>query len=169
MSEPIRERLAEAVARLERTQQAVAAAESRLRGAAVTVRSGDRSVEVTVNAQGQLSDLRFLDGKYRTMGAVQLAAAVLDAARQGQAEMARTVLDTFQPLSETVGDRPRIEGSGVDWGQVFGPLLDSAGLGAAGTGRGGGSRRLRDEITEDGEDGEAAASSPRTGGRTKGQ
>ncbi|MFE0423170.1 YbaB/EbfC family nucleoid-associated protein [Streptomyces sp. NPDC058953] len=165
MSEPIRERLAEAVARLERTQRAVADAERRLRGAAVTVRSGDRSVEVTVNAQGQLADLRFLDGKYRTMGAAQLSAAVIEAARQGQAEMARTVLDTFQPLSETVGDQPRIEGSGVDWGEVFGPLLDSAERGPAGAGRGGASDRLRDEITEDGEEG---APVPRPGDRKKG-
>ncbi|MEW1550896.1 YbaB/EbfC family nucleoid-associated protein [Streptomyces tsukubensis] len=150
MNEPIQERLAKAVAGLERTRQAVAAAEERLRGADITVRSGDRSVEVTVNAQGQLVDVRFLDGRYRTMGAPQLTAAVLEAARQAQAEMARTVLDTFRPLSETVGGRPHIEGSGVDWGDVFGPLLDTVERGSAG--RGGASDRLRDEITEDGED-----------------
>ncbi|QDY80310.1 YbaB/EbfC family nucleoid-associated protein [Streptomyces qinzhouensis] len=164
MTEPIQERLAEAVARLEQTQRAVAAAEQRLRGAGVTVRSRDRSVEVTVDSRGQLADVRFLDGKYRTMGASQLTAAVLEAARQGQAEMARTVLDTFQPLSEAVGGRPRIEGSGVDWGQVFGPLVETVERGAAG--RGGTSHRLRDAITEDGDE---TGPVTRTEDRKKGQ
>ncbi|MFI1829722.1 YbaB/EbfC family nucleoid-associated protein [Streptomyces sp. NPDC020412] len=163
MNEPIQERLAKAVARLEQTRQAVAAAEQQLRSSSVTVRSRDRSVEVTVNSQGHLTDLRFLDGKYRTMGSAQLAAAVIEAARQGQAEMARTVLDAFQPLSETVGDRPHIEGSGVDWGNVFGPLLETVERGGAGRGA---SDRLRDEITEDGDEGGPAA---RPEDRRKGQ
>ncbi|MCX4966941.1 YbaB/EbfC family nucleoid-associated protein [Streptomyces sp. NBC_00654] len=164
MSEPIQERLAEAVARLEQTQRAVAAAERRLQSSSVTVRSRDRSVEVTVNSQGHLSDVRFLDGKYRTMGASQLAAAVVEAARQGQAEMARTVLHTFQPLSETVGGRPHIEGSGVDWGDIFGPLLETVRQGAAG--RGGASDRLRDAITEDDEE---SSDAPRPEDRKKEQ
>lgn len=164
MNEPIQERLAKAVAQLEQTRQAVAVAEQRLRASSVTVRSRDRSVEVTVNSQGHLADLRFLDGKYRTMGPTQLAAAVIEAARQGQAEMARTVLDVFQPLSETVGDRPHVEGSGVDWGNVFGPLLETVERGGAA--RGAASDRLRDEITEDGEEGGPEA---RPEDRKKGQ
>ncbi|ANW21398.1 YbaB/EbfC family nucleoid-associated protein [Streptomyces clavuligerus] len=164
MSEPIQERLAKAVARLEETRRAVADAERRLRDSSVTVRSRDRSVEVTVDARGRLADVRFLDGKYRTMGASQLAAAVLESARRGQAEMARTVLHTFQPLSETVGDRPHIEGSGVDWGDVFGPLLETV---ERGEGRGGASDWLRDEITD--EDGEEHLPAARPEHRTRGQ
>ncbi|MGW4034157.1 YbaB/EbfC family nucleoid-associated protein [Streptomyces sp. NPDC004838] len=149
MSEPIQERLAKAMAQLEETRQAVAAAEQRLRATSVTMRSRDRSVEVTVDAQGHLADVRFLDGKYRTMGAAQLAASVIEAARQGEAEMARTVMEAFRPLAESTGARPDVEGAGVDWDDVFGPLMESVKRGESA--RRGTDDRLRDEITEDGE------------------
>ncbi|MGW6455757.1 YbaB/EbfC family nucleoid-associated protein [Streptomyces sp. NPDC055078] len=149
MTEPIQVRLANAVARLEQTRQAVAATEERLRAASVTVRSRDRSVEVTVDAQGHLAEVRFLDGKYRAMGAAQLAAAVIEAAREGEAKMARTVMETFRPLADSIGDRPHVEGSRADWDNMFGPLLDSIERGE--TARRGAGDRLRDEITEDGE------------------
>lgn len=151
MTEPIEDRLAKARAHLEETQQAVARAQEQLSTAQATVRSRDRSVEVTVSAQGQLSEVKFLDGKYRTMGAAQLSASVMEAARQAQAEMAQTVLDAFQPLSERPRSlRPHIEGSGVDWDNIFGPLLDTVERGSAA--RRGASDKLRDEITEDTED-----------------
>ncbi|MFF7391176.1 YbaB/EbfC family nucleoid-associated protein [Streptomyces scabiei] len=137
------------MAHLEETQNAVARAKEQLRTASATARSRDRSVEVVVDAQGHLSEMKFLDGKYRTMGAAQLSASVIEAARQAQAEMAQIVLNTFQPLSETAGARPHIEGSGVDWDQIFGPLTETVERGAAA--RRGASDGLRDEITEDGE------------------
>lgn len=147
MPDSMRERLEQAMADLERTQNAVAHANEELRSASVTVRSKDRSVEATVGPQGELTKLRFLDGKYRTMGAEQLAAAVLEAAGQGRAQMAKKVLDTFQPLSEqAAGDLPQLAGSGIDWERIFGPLEHTA-SGSASAPRGG--SRLRDEIHED--------------------
>ncbi|KAF2775043.1 YbaB/EbfC family nucleoid-associated protein [Streptomyces sp. OM5714] len=147
MNEPINERLAKAMARLEETRNAVKSAEDRLRSVTATARSGDRSVEITVNAQGHLAEVRFLDGKYRTLGAAQLAASVVEASRRAQADMAQKVLDEFRPLSETQGERPHVEGSGVDWDDIFGPLLHTVERGR--NVRPGVSDRLRDEITED--------------------
>src|SRR4051794_38583986 len=106
MAESIKDRLAKAVANLKETQKAVTQAQEQLSTASATVRSRDRSVEVTVNSQGHLSEVKFLDGKYRTMGAAQLSAAVTEAAQRAQAEMAQKVLDAFQPLSERQGVRP---------------------------------------------------------------
>ncbi|NJQ02995.1 YbaB/EbfC family nucleoid-associated protein [Streptomyces zingiberis] len=154
MSDSIEDRLAKAVAHLEATKQAAARAQEQLSQASVTVRSRDRSVEVTVNAQGGLGEVKFLDGKYRTMGAAQLSASVMEATRQAQAEMARTVMETFRPLSETEGDRPYIEGSGIDWDDLFGPLM--ATVEEAETGRPSASDKLRDEIIEDGDSGNGA-------------
>ncbi|MGO4750479.1 YbaB/EbfC family nucleoid-associated protein, partial [Streptomyces sp. 2MCAF27] len=94
MKDSIKDRLAKAVANLEETQMAVARAREQLSVASATVRSRDRSVEVTVNSQGQLSEVKFLDGKYRAMGAAQLSASVIEAAQQAQAEMAQMVLNT---------------------------------------------------------------------------
>jgi DNA-binding protein YbaB len=150
-SESIKERLAKARADLEKTEKAVARAQEELSTASATVRSRDRTVEVTVNAQGQLSDVKFLDGKYRNMGAAQLSASLIEAARQAQAQMAQTVLNSFQPLSDVVGDMPRIEGMDVNWGKIFGPL--TATVERASAQRRGAGDGLRDEIDEDGEKG----------------
>ncbi|WP_406263340.1 YbaB/EbfC family nucleoid-associated protein (plasmid) [Streptomyces chartreusis] len=147
MKDSISDRLAKAVVDLQETTSAVAHAQEQLRTTSVTVRSRDRSVEVTVNAQGHLSEVKFLDGKYRSMGAVQLSASLLEAAQQAQAEMAQLVLDAFQPLSERADGLPYVEGSGVDWGEIFGPLTETVERGAGA--RRGVSDKLRDEIADD--------------------
>ena len=157
MTESMQERLAAAMAELKRTQVAVAQAEESLRAAATKVRSRDRSVEVTVGPQGELTHIRFLDGKYRNMGSAQLSAAVLDAVQEGRAQMARLVLDAFQPLSERSGGLPEVTGSEIDWERVFGPLQATAAEGTPGRTGGG---RLRDEIHED-----ADESGPHSPGR----
>ncbi|MEU3919047.1 YbaB/EbfC family nucleoid-associated protein [Streptomyces sp. NPDC029004] len=157
MTESMQERLASAMAELKRTQVAVAQAEESLRAAATKVRSRDRSVEVTVGPQGELTHIRFLDGKYRNMGSAQLSAAVLDAVQEGRAQMARLVLDAFQPLSERSRGLPEVTGSEIDWERIFGPLQATAAEGTPGRTGGG---RLRDEIHED-----ADESGPRSPGR----
>jgi hypothetical protein len=145
------ERLAKARAELEATRAAVAQTEQRLRQESATVLSRDRSVEVTVGPQGELTQLKFLDGKYRTMGAAQLAATVLEAVQQGRAQMARRVMDAFQPLAARHTREPGTDpGMDVDWEKIFGPLAAAA---EPGRGRRSAGDRLRDEIEEDGSHG----------------
>lgn len=157
-------KLAEAMAELTAVQEAVARAESELSRATATVRSRDRVVEITVGPQGELTGLRFLDGKYRSMPGPQLASSILEAVQEGRAQMARKVMDTFAPLTERQGAGAGISGvsgvsgasgaSGVsgidiDWERMFGSALDPEG----GSGYGRPSRdRLRDEIHEDPDD-----------------
>jgi hypothetical protein len=142
------ERLAKARAELEATRAAVAQTEQRLRQESTTVLSRDRSVEVTVGPQGELTQLKFLDGRYRTMGAAQLAASVLEAVQQGRAQMARQVMEAFQPLAARHIARPdAAPGTGIDWERIFGPLAAAA---EPERGRRAVGDRLRDEIEEDG-------------------
>jgi multidrug efflux pump subunit AcrA (membrane-fusion protein) len=160
MSESMGERVAEARAQLEATRAAVARARAELGSASTTARSKDRSVEVTVGPQGELTRLKFLDGKYQTMEAAQLAASVLEAAGKGRAAMARRVMDTFSAVSPPDENAANIPGYNPDWEQIFGPAL-SAGQRARNAGSARPSRRsgrpsgagLRDEIVEDGNDG----------------
>ena len=150
--DPLVERLAKARADLEETQRAAARAQAQLSTASATARSRDGSVEVLVNAQGQLGEVKFLNGKYRTMGAAQLSASLLEAAGQAHAQMARMVLETFQPLADkTQENMPVIEGMDFDWGRVFGPLVSTVERGT--TSRRKASDGLRDEIDEDAERG----------------
>ena len=146
--ESIEQRLAKAVAELEATEAAVARAEGELAHAESTVRSADRAVEVTVSAQGDLRALTFLDDKYKTMPAGQLAASVLEAVQEARARMARHVMATFEPFTKANPEAPEITGFDVDWNKIFGPGVLEGPKG----GRRRGAGRLRDEISEDPED-----------------
>lgn len=147
---PYEQRLAEAIAELESTRAAVARAEAELAEAAVTVRSKDRSSEVTVGPQGELTGLRFLEDRYRTMAAGQLAASVLEAVAEARGLMARQVMDAFEPFTRPSTGVPELTGVDVDWARIFGPSVLEDGLG-----RDAGRRRtddIGDEITEDPEE-----------------
>lgn len=157
--EPMDQRVAKAMAELQAVEAAVARAEEDLRNTALTARSRDRTVEVTVGPQGELAGLRFLDGRYRTMTGAQLAASVLEASEQARAEMAYRVREIFEPITRPSGIAPEFGGFDVDWDRILGPAYD-------GTGFGGGrsaSDRLRDEIHDDPDDGRPGA---RGGGRS---
>ncbi|MFB7054889.1 YbaB/EbfC family nucleoid-associated protein [Streptomyces vinaceus] len=147
------QRIAQAMAELEAVQAAVARAEAELGDASVTVRSKDRSVEVTVGPQGELASLRFLGSAYRTMEGAVLAAAVMEAAGEARTRMARQVKDTLEPLTRASSVVPELPGIEVDWGKIFGPDVlgeeDGEDDGSAAARRRRGGRRLRDEIDED--------------------
>ncbi|MFJ4152945.1 YbaB/EbfC family nucleoid-associated protein [Streptomyces galbus] len=152
MDDEILKRLAQAQAEMEATRAAVTRAEQELKRTSVTVISRDRSVEVTVGPQGEISGLQFLDGKYRTMGAPHLAASILEAAGEGRAQMARRVMDAFQPLQQPIPTLPddiaAVPGLDFDWKDIFGPMLDLANTGTQDRSA---TAKLRDEIVEDAE------------------
>ncbi|MER5200535.1 YbaB/EbfC family nucleoid-associated protein [Streptomyces sp. NPDC002755] len=143
--ESVEERLAKALQALESTRAAVADAEQRLREASVTVMSKDRSVEVTVGAQGDLRALRFHDGKYRSMAPAQLSAVLLETIGRARTRMSRQVVDTYRPISENVPRLPGMPGAEIDWERLFGSADDEDGAAARRRQAG----RLRDEIVED--------------------
>ncbi|MGW3622031.1 YbaB/EbfC family nucleoid-associated protein [Streptomyces sp. NPDC000880] len=149
MNESVQQRLAQAMEELKATEAAVAQAEQELRGSSYTVRSRDRSVEVTVDAQGALTGLRFLGGAYRDMGPAELAASVLDAAERARTTMGRHVMRMLGPLTEASPTVPELSGIDVDWVKIFGPgVLEETDDVASRPSQ----RRLRDEINEDGEE-----------------
>ncbi|MFE6904681.1 YbaB/EbfC family nucleoid-associated protein [Streptomyces sp. NPDC057717] len=148
----ISEKLAQAMAELEATQAGVAEAEKELRHVSITVRSKDRAVEATVGAQGELTALRFLDNKYRTMAASELAASVLESVGQAKTQMARRVMETFKPFTEPSTAAPELTGVDIDWAKIFGQdVLEDPQDPRPATRRRRG-RRLRDEINEDTEE-----------------
>ncbi|MFI1401007.1 YbaB/EbfC family nucleoid-associated protein [Streptomyces sp. NPDC020681] len=146
MTESIEKRFADARKELEKAEAAVAKAEAELRASTVVLRSRDRAVEVTVGPQGELAGLRFLDDRYRTMHASQLAASVLEAAGEARAQMSRRVMETFQPLLAGSPAVPEIAGTQIDWENIFG------GIDLRPEAKASGGDRLRDEINEGEED-----------------
>ncbi|MFJ5220805.1 YbaB/EbfC family nucleoid-associated protein, partial [Streptomyces sp. NPDC088354] len=120
MKETIEQRLAQAMADLEATQAAVAEAQRELSSATYTIRSRDRSVEVTVGPQGELAALRFLEDRYRTMPASQLANSVLEAAQEARSMMARQVMEKFEPFTRGSEALAELPGVSIDWANIFG-------------------------------------------------
>ncbi len=148
----IEEQLAKAVEQLRQTEQAAAQAQNQLGAMSETARSRDGSVEVTVSAQGRIEDIRFLDGRHRSMSAEKLSAATMEAADHAQAVMARVVMETLRPLTEladalsaNTSEEGR-EAAADDWARLFAPLEETAARGNVNEARG--SARLRDEIHE---------------------
>ncbi|MDX3329530.1 MULTISPECIES: YbaB/EbfC family nucleoid-associated protein [Streptomyces] len=144
MSESMEKKLSQAMAELSAVQEAVAQAESELSQASATTRSRDRAVEVTVGPQGELTALKFPDNRHQNMTGPQLAASVLEAVQEGRAQMARRVMDVFEPLTRSSGGPTGLRGVDIDWDRAFGSALD----GTDG-GRRRSAARLHDEIHED--------------------
>ncbi|MFD7282185.1 YbaB/EbfC family nucleoid-associated protein [Streptomyces sp. NPDC059862] len=142
----LQRQLAEAMEQLKETEAAVARAEEELADSSCTVQSADRSVEVTVDAQGSLVAMRFLGGLYRGMSAAELAASVLEAVERARTIMARQVMSVLDPLTQAALPAiPEMPGLTVDWAKLFGPgVLEEPDDDIRHS-----QRRLRDEINED--------------------
>ncbi|MFJ8027536.1 YbaB/EbfC family nucleoid-associated protein [Streptomyces sp. NPDC096311] len=144
--ERLEKKIAQANAELASVQAAVSAAELQMSTFASTVMSKDGSVEATVGAQGELTGLRFLDGKYRSMSPSQLADAVLDTVQEARSHHARAVRDLFEPLTRPSATMPELPGLEIDWDRIVGPAADEL---PEGPGARSANDRLRDEINED--------------------
>ncbi|MEV7480278.1 YbaB/EbfC family nucleoid-associated protein [Streptomyces halstedii] len=150
MTDSLEKRIDQAVAELKATEEAVARTERELRDASIGAVSSDRAVRVTVGAQGELSDLEFLDGKYRAMAPQELAASVLEATQEARTRMGRHVMRAMAPFAESHPGVPELRGLEVDWEKLFGPDV----LRDPDEGRDGrdGDARWRDALGEDGEE-----------------
>jgi DNA-binding protein YbaB len=146
LSESLEDRIARTTAEVEQLEKDVVTAQAQLESTRHTAHSSDRSVQVTVNGRGELIAVEFLDGKYRTMAAAQLSAALLEAVTAARAAMARTAVEMLDPVTRRAPAGSPRQVRGVDWSQVFGSLLDDD-LDQ----RPRRSSRFRDEIHEDDE------------------
>ncbi|MGW2562318.1 YbaB/EbfC family nucleoid-associated protein [Streptomyces sp. NPDC001514] len=147
---PSSDAIQRAVEELQQTVSALEDAEQRMRAASYTGRAGNGCAEVTVGAQGELTQVKFLGDKYRSMPGEELGAAVLEAARQARARMAQAMLDTFRPLTEQGQGFARARGKamGMNWDRIFGQFEEDVEVADAGRKRKA-KPALRDEIVED--------------------
>ncbi|MFI5689330.1 YbaB/EbfC family nucleoid-associated protein [Streptomyces sp. NPDC051636] len=148
MDGSLEDRVAQAMAHLKATEEAVAKVEGELSQASETARSADRSVQVTVGAKGELAGLEFLGGMYKNMTAAQLSAAVLEATNKARAEMARRVVGMLDPIARKVPGGGMSERRNVDWDKIFGSMLSDPSDAPKPTAM----SRLRDEIHDDDEE-----------------
>lgn len=142
---PIDDRVKKAWDDLRAVEAAVQQAEQNLHGTTVTAQSADKKVELTVGAQGELTAIEFPGNGHRAMSGAELSASVLDAAGRARAELARQVMEVFDPLAGMLSGGPGAEALAVDWNKLFGSALD----GFEEPGESAAMSRLRDEIAEE--------------------
>ncbi|MFB6781923.1 YbaB/EbfC family nucleoid-associated protein [Streptomyces sp. NPDC056352] len=132
---PIEERLAMAIADLDASERAATQAQEQIRGIRVSATSKDRCVEVTVAGTGEMAAIRFLESRYRSMAAPQLAASVMEAFDKARSLASRDVTEMVKPLTDSVNalssmpgmpDLPGIPGTQADWGALIGQFLGPA-------------------------------------------
>jgi hypothetical protein len=122
----------EAMAALEREREKLGKLSELWRDARTTVRAKDQSLSMTFDGRGELVELVFNEGKYRSLAPAQLASVVVETLQRGKAESLAKVAE----LMGTSGP------SGLDYGAVasgkadpqslleslISPMLDSVGL-----------------------------------------
>ncbi|MFF3243769.1 YbaB/EbfC family nucleoid-associated protein [Streptomyces sp. NPDC002870] len=163
MSGSLEDRITQAMAHLKAIDEAAAKAEGELLQASEAAQSADRSVQVTVGPKGELTDLEFLGGKYKNMTAVQLSAAVLEAANKARTEMASRVIATLDPIAKMVPGEGTSDQMSINWEKIFGSLSGKQ----SEEQRSAVASRFRDEIHEDDEERIAAPSENGAGARKR--
>ncbi|KQX49509.1 MULTISPECIES: YbaB/EbfC family nucleoid-associated protein [unclassified Streptomyces] len=124
MNNPLEERLAEALAEFEETRARLDEAAAEAARISVTVTAKDRTVEATVGAQGELTQLRFPTNRYRTMAPAELASVVMGTIAAARAQASSQLLDVYRPFGPIPGLDADAEGgfSPVEWDELFAPL-----------------------------------------------
>ncbi|WP_406382976.1 YbaB/EbfC family nucleoid-associated protein [Streptomyces sp. NBC_01618] len=156
MSNPLEERLAEALAEFEETRTRLDTAAAEASRISATVTAKDRSVEATVGAQGEVTNLRFPTSRYRTMAPAELASAVMSTIAAARSQAAAQLLDIYRPFGPVPGMSPDAEGgfAPVEWDELFAPLREDTDLvvpPSRSTATSGGA--LLDELVDDEESG----------------
>ncbi|WP_333769018.1 YbaB/EbfC family nucleoid-associated protein [Streptomyces sp. IBSBF 2435] len=94
----LKEQLDEAMGELQEHQQKLATLHEELRKATATVRSKDRTLEVTIGNRGDVQEIHFHGTDYRMMAPVELSAVLVETIAAARREMAGKVNAAFAPL-----------------------------------------------------------------------
>ena len=96
---------------LHRKQAELAEVQQRLAGVQATATSKNRAITVTVDSQGEIIDIKFRTGAYRSMPGVELARLLMDTIAAARSDAKDTLIDQFtsvlpdMPLRELMDGR----------------------------------------------------------------
>ncbi|HWB37736.1 MAG TPA: YbaB/EbfC family nucleoid-associated protein [Rugosimonospora sp.] len=122
MSTPMHDEVERIQAEYEERKRAIAGLQQSLGSQATTVQSKNRELSVTMDANGQVTEVKFLSGRYRSMSGAELGALVVDTIRQARrqclesvAAAYRTVLPAGLPLMDVLNGSTDIERLMDEW------------------------------------------------------
>ncbi|MFD9887838.1 YbaB/EbfC family nucleoid-associated protein [Amycolatopsis sp. NPDC059027] len=118
----LQEQLNQAIAELTEQQKAIEECQQHLTGQSASVRSKDRMLSATVDAQGGLSKLEFHDTRYRSMAPAELADVVTKVVAEARREMLGQVTSALQPHLRGLADLTASTTGSHEWDAFLEPL-----------------------------------------------
>jgi DNA-binding protein YbaB len=98
MSSPLQNRLEQAMAEFEEHKAKMAGFQARMATTGTSVTSKNRAVRVTVNAQGEPTEVKFLTAAYRTMAPAELGSLIAETTRAAQGDARKKAAGLFAEL-----------------------------------------------------------------------
>lgn len=98
MTSPMQNRLEQAMADLERHKTAVADFRTSLAEATTTIAPKNRSITVTVDGHGELTEVRFPSSSYRSMAPAELGRLIVDTVAEARTEARSKTMAVFQQV-----------------------------------------------------------------------
>ena len=107
MTSPMHDRIEQAMAEFERNKAAIEDLQNGLAATHTTISPKNRSISVTVDGQGELTEVKFPSNAYRGMSPAQLGSLIVDTVTEAREEARRKSIGMFQsllPAGLPVGD-----------------------------------------------------------------
>jgi DNA-binding protein YbaB len=98
MTNPMHDRIEQAMADLERHKTAVAGLRSNLSGDSTTIAPKNRSISVTVDGHGELTEVRFPSNAYRSMAPAELGRLIVETVAEARTEAKSKTMAAFQSV-----------------------------------------------------------------------
>lgn len=98
MTSPMRDRLEQAMAEFERNKAAIGDLRDGLAATQTTISPKNRAISVTVDGQGELTEVKFPTNAYRTMPPVELGRLIADTVTEAREQARRKSIGMFESL-----------------------------------------------------------------------
>ena len=98
MSSPMRDQFEQAYADFERSYEAILKAEAEVRSTSSTVTSKNQAVAVTVDGNGEVTEIKFRSDAYRSMPPAELGALLVEVISEGRRKSLQTTAGQLQNL-----------------------------------------------------------------------
>jgi DNA-binding protein YbaB len=98
MTSPMQNRIEQAMADLERHKAAVADFRTSLAETSTTIAPKNRSIVVTVDGHGELTEVKFPSSSYRSMAPAELGRLIVDTVAEARTEARSKTMAVFQQV-----------------------------------------------------------------------
>jgi DNA-binding protein YbaB len=118
MTSPFYDQIEKRQEQLRRKQEEFAEVEQRLAGVKATATSKNRAVTITVDCHGEIVEIKFRTGAYRSMPGAELARLLMDTIAEARNDAKEAVMDQFAAVLPDMPLRELMDGR-MDFGELM--------------------------------------------------